>query len=123
MMTKVASLLREESQRRDEAFEREARLRTEGQDRVSEAFHASIREERRAREREDLRLEGKKNQVESLGGTETVGVVMEQRAIRQSIVELQDRLLQAENRQKNAEERTVGMLDAIMSGLTAPPQE
>ncbi len=46
-----------------------------------------------------------------------VGMIMERRALRQSIVELQDRLAQVEARQKDAEERTVGMLDAIMGGL------
>lgn len=43
----------------------------------------------------------------------------EQRSLRHSQSELQARLEQAEARQKSAEERTVSMLDAIMSGLTA----
>ena len=42
---------------------------------------------------------------------------MEQRALRQGLSELQDRLANAEVRQRNAEERTVSMLDAIMGGL------
>jgi hypothetical protein len=43
-----------------------------------------------------------------------------ERNTRQAISEMQDRLVQAEMRQKSAEERTVSMLDAIMSGLAGP---
>merc|ERR1712070_488973 len=42
------------------------------------------------------------------------------RNMRQAVSEMQDRLVQAEMRQKSAEERTVSMLDAIMSGLAGP---
>jgi len=43
-----------------------------------------------------------------------------ERNTRGAISEMQDRLVQAEMRQKSAEERTVSMLDAIMSGLAGP---
>jgi hypothetical protein len=43
-----------------------------------------------------------------------------ERNTRSAISEMQDRLVQAEMRQKSAEERTVSMLDAIMSGLAGP---
>jgi hypothetical protein len=43
-----------------------------------------------------------------------------ERNTRSAIGEMQDRLVQAEMRQKSAEERTVSMLDAIMSGLAGP---
>jgi len=125
--TKVATLVREEAQQREEACEREARLRQEGQERVADACHSSIREERRVREKEDLRLEGRSLAPVGAGakggdvdGSGSMGAAMESRAMRQGLVDLQDRLGQAEMRQKSAEERTVSMLDAIMSGLTGP---
>jgi len=43
-----------------------------------------------------------------------------ERNTRSAISEMQDRMVQAEMRQKSAEERTVSMLDAIMSGLAGP---
>jgi len=43
-----------------------------------------------------------------------------ERNVRIALAEMQDRLSQAEFRQKGAEERTVSMLDAIMSGLAGP---
>lgn len=43
---------------------------------------------------------------------------VETQGLREAFERLQDRLSQAELRQKGAEERTVSMLDAIMSGLT-----
>jgi len=120
--------VREEAQKREEMVEREAKLRQEAQERAVEAFHAALREERRTREKEDLRIEGR-----SLGtvgakaptdasSSEAVGLVMEQRALRQSLTEMADRLGAAEVRQRNAEERTVSMLDAIMGGLTGVPE-
>merc|ERR1719277_2470598 len=44
---KVGGLVREEGARREEAFERETRLRKEGEERLAESLQASIREERR----------------------------------------------------------------------------
>jgi hypothetical protein len=123
LASKLVGTVREEAQKREEALERESRIRQEGLERQAEAFHAGLREERKAREREDLRIEGR-----SLGAVgakapgdpssaEAAGLVMEQRALRQGLSELQDRLASAEVRQRNAEERTVSMLDAIMGGL------
>merc|ERR1711865_333552 len=43
-----------------------------------------------------------------------------ERNVRGALADMQDRLAQAEVRQKGAEERTVSMLDAIMSGLAGP---
>merc|ERR1712127_215376 len=43
-----------------------------------------------------------------------------ERNVRAALADMQDRLSQAEVRQKGAEERTVSMLDAIMSGLAGP---
>merc|ERR1719326_955909 len=125
LANKLVGTVREEAQKREEAIEREARIRQEGVERQTEAFHAGLREERKAREREDLRIEGR-----SLGAVgvkapgdpssaEAAGLVMEQRALRQGLAELQDRLSSAEARQRSAEERTVGMLDAIMGGLAS----
>merc|ERR1719324_830783 len=121
--SKLVGTVREEAQKREEAVERECRLRQEGLERQAEAFHAGLREERKAREREDLRIEGR-----SLGAVgakapgdpssaEAAGLVMEQRALRQGLSELRDRVVAAEERQRTAEERTVSMLDAIMGGL------
>jgi len=130
--TKLSTLVREEAQQREEACDREARLRQEGLERTSDAFHGAVREERKVREKEDLRLEGRS--LAGVGGpggptkgydpssAEGAGWVMEQRAIRQSVGDLQDRATQNEVRQRNAEERTVSMLDAIMSGLTGPAE-
>jgi len=128
--SKVATLVREEAQQREEALEREGRLRQEGLERSSEALHQALREERKVREKEDLRLEGRSlapvgaskgpDGVIGAMDSEKVGLVMEQRSLRQGLAEIQDRLTQTESRQKNAEERTVSMLDAIMSGLTGP---
>jgi len=123
LASKLVGTVREETQKREEAVERESRIRQEGLERQAEAFHAGLRDERKAREREDLRIEGR-----SLGAVgvkasgdpssaEAAGLVMEQRALRQGLSELQDRLASAEVRQRNAEERTVSMLDAIMGGL------
>ena len=42
-----------------EALERESRIRQEGFERQAEAFRAGLRDERKAREREDLRIEGR----------------------------------------------------------------
>lgn len=44
-------------------------------------------------------------------------VALEQRQLRQSLLELQERVGRAEARQKSTEERTVSMLDTIMNGL------
>merc|ERR1712032_897746 len=116
--------MREESLRREEAIERESRARKEAEARNVESFQATLREERRAREKELLRIEDK-----SLGGGKP-GVpaiadhghmdssLASARGWQQAVNSLQDRISAAELRQKSAEERTVSMLDAIMSGLT-----
>lgn len=52
--------------------------------------------------------------------TDEAAVSAMERNMRAALTEMQDRLAQAEARQKGAEERTVSMLDAIMSGLAGP---
>jgi len=120
---RVGALVREEAVRREEAIDRESRIRKEGEERLSETLSLAVREERRTRERELLRLEERG----LVGSGAAVGTAkgnadgsMETRGLRQAIVDLQDRVGSAESRQKSAEERTVSMLDAIMSGLTGP---
>lgn len=132
-VAKLATLVREEAQKREEAMAREGRLRSEGLERSSEAFHQAIRDERKARERDDLRLEnrslvgvgtspGKAGFEATYLATEAVvdstAAQVEVRAITRRINEIEDRLDKGESRQKSAEERTVGMLDAIMTGLS-----
>merc|ERR1719321_337205 len=56
---KLGTIMREETQKREETMAREGRLRQEAIERSSEAFNVAIREERRARERDDLRLENR----------------------------------------------------------------
>merc|ERR1719321_942659 len=56
---KLSTLVREEAQKREEAFQKEGRLRQEAVERSSEAMHTALREERKARERDDLRLENR----------------------------------------------------------------
>merc|ERR1719321_406527 len=126
---KLSTLVREEAQKRADAFQKEGRLRSEAVERCSEAFHSAIREERKARERDDLRLEnrslvnvGEHRQLAldaSLAMVETseTTISAENRALQRRVSEMEDRLNQNEIRQKSAEERTVGMLDAIMTGL------
>lgn len=123
LAAQLATTVREEGQKREEGIERETRMRQEGLERAAEAFHAALREERKVREKEDLRIEGRTlgavgTKATDASSPESVGLVMEHRALRQSITELQDRLSSAETRQRSAEERTVSMLDAIMGGLT-----
>jgi len=125
---RIATLVREEAQQREETVEREGRLRQEGTERASDAFHVALREERRVREKEDLRLEGRSlaplgGKGDTVDGAQSAGMVMEQRALRQGVADLADRLTGAEARQRNAEERTVSMLDAIMSGLAQGPHD
>jgi len=126
---KVSSTMREETQKREEAIEREERARQESQQRSADNFASTIREERRSREKENLRLEGRSitakpgmsNDFGATGGIpEVQNCLMENRTMRNALGEFQERLSQTEMRQKSAEERTVSMLDAIMSGLTAP---
>lgn len=127
---KVSSAMREETQKREEAIEREERARQESQQRSADSFSSALREERRAREKENLRLEGRSisavktgvsNDFGQTGGIpEVQNCLMENRTMRNALGEFQERLSQTEMRQKSAEERTVSMLDAIMSGLTAP---
>eukprot|EP00746_Dinoflagellata_sp_MGD_P007726 gnl/MRDRNA2_/MRDRNA2_115360_c0_seq1.p1 gnl/MRDRNA2_/MRDRNA2_115360_c0~~gnl/MRDRNA2_/MRDRNA2_115360_c0_seq1.p1 ORF type:complete len:1084 (-),score=338.06 gnl/MRDRNA2_/MRDRNA2_115360_c0_seq1:73-3324(-) len=124
---KLSTLVREETQARTEAIQREGRLRQEAVERSSEAMHQAIREERKARERDDLRLENRS--LANVGGKAALDSSMvtmefnestlaaEQRAITRRVSEIEDRIQQNEVRQKSAEERTVGMLDAIMTGL------
>eukprot|EP00930_Biecheleria_cincta_P066726 TRINITY_DN5298_c0_g3_i1.p1 TRINITY_DN5298_c0_g3~~TRINITY_DN5298_c0_g3_i1.p1 ORF type:complete len:2213 (-),score=650.15 TRINITY_DN5298_c0_g3_i1:79-6645(-) len=130
---KVIIMLREESSRREDALEKEARLRLEGEERAAQALQAAIREERRLRGQAELRLEDRA--LAALPGPSadrsgTAGALMsiastaaaeEQLRLKQKMMELQTRLATSEARQKSAEERTVTMLDAIMNGLM-PPQ-
>jgi len=123
----TSQLVVEEARQREETVEREGRLRKDGEDRLAEAFHTAIREERRLREKEDIRLEGRSLSLSTKasgslaleGSNQEAGVMLEQRAMRQGLLELQDRVSQNESRQKTGEERTVSMLDAIMSGLAS----
>lgn len=129
-VAKVASSLREETQKREEAIEREERARQEAQQRTSDSFASALRDERRQREKETLKLESRTPSGYPLkpnlpgdsgpGGGEVAALQMENRNMRQALGELTDRLSQTEMRQKSAEERTVSMLDTIMSGLMSP---
>merc|ERR1719486_1610157 len=58
-VAKVASALREETQKREEAIEREERARQEAQQRTSDSFASALRDERRQREKETLKLESR----------------------------------------------------------------
>jgi len=132
-VAKLATLIREEAQKREEQLAREGRLRAEGLERGSEAFHTALRDERKARERDDLRLENRS--LVNLGTTspkvfdsgylaaeavaDSTAASMEVRTIARRITEIEDRIEKGESRQKSAEERTVGMLDAIMTGLSS----
>merc|ERR1719230_2000140 len=103
----------------EEALERESRMRQEALAQATEAMHAALREERKAREREDLRIESRSQGLAPIKkgedmNAEVMGYTLEQRSLRQGLAELQDRLAASETRQRNAEERTVSMLDAIM---------
>merc|ERR1712050_272117 len=59
MEARLQAMMREESLRREEAIERESRARKEAEARNVESFQATLREERRARENELLRIEDK----------------------------------------------------------------
>lgn len=129
VVERLAVAVREESQKHDEAVKRETRSRQEAHDTLKEAHAAAIREERHAREKAQLALQGRGISVaggpvkpgsEGVQGGELLTAQLDIRAMRQALVETQDRLGQIENRQKSAEERTVSMLDAIMGGLTGP---
>merc|ERR1719191_379445 len=66
---KLSTLVREETQQRQESLQKEGRLRQEAVERSSEALHTAIREERKARERDDLRLENRSlANVGAIGG-------------------------------------------------------
>jgi len=124
--TKVISMVREESTRREEGLDKEARLRLEGEERSAQALQAAIREERRQRGQGELRLEDLAMADRPRGEKTTAGAIMnapspaameEQLRLKQLMLELQARVASSEARQKSAEERTVSMLDAIMNGL------
>jgi len=107
--------LREESARREEALEREARLRLEGEERAAQQLQAAVREERRQRVQSELRLGG--DEKVTTGTLMNVSALEEQGRLQQQLLELQARVASSEARQKTTEERTVNMLDAIMNGL------
>lgn len=94
-------------------------------DQLKESFVTTMRDERRHREKDVMRLETRAaaapGTVPAILDTHSVGegLSMQQdlRVIRQAVGETQERVEQIETRQKTAEERTVSMLDAIMSGL------
>lgn len=122
---RLGSLLREETTRREEADDREARARKEADEQLAEVFQGSLRDERRTRERESARLEDRS--LTLVGGPSpkrtSFGALCapdDTSDLRQAVVDLQDRVGAAEVRQKSSEERTVSMLDAIMSGLMGP---
>merc|ERR1712217_852574 len=126
MEARLGVMIRDEAFRREEAIEKESRARKETEERNVESLQATLRDERRLREKELLRLEDR-----SLGGGKAgLAAITDRgqagsspdhfRGMKQSVLDLQDRLTAAELRQKSAEERTVSMLDAIMSGLTGP---
>lgn len=106
--------LREEIGKREEAFEREARLRLDGEERVEQKLQAAVREERRQRVQSELRFEG---EDKGSGTLINVSAMEEQGRVRQQLLDLQARVASSEARQKTVEERTVSMLDAIMNGL------
>jgi len=124
---RVSSALREEAAKREEALDKERKARQEHHEHSAEAFHGALREERRNREKEALRLEKRAIQETTTrlppsaeGGAvaQAPGSGLDPRAFQQALADIQDRFSQVEQRQKSAEERTVNMLDAIMSGLT-----
>lgn len=115
---RAAVLIREEAARREEGLDREVMARKIGEERLAEGLAAALREERRLREREVLRLEDRG----PAKGDLPEAASLEVRGLRQALVTLQDRIGAAETRQKSAEERTVNMLDAIMGGLAGPQQ-
>lgn len=124
--SKVIIMLREESSRREDALEKEARLRLEGEERAAQALQSAIREERRLRGQAELRLEDRALAALPGPGAAPAGALMniassasaeDQLRLKQKMMELQTRLTTSEARQKSAEERTVTMLDAIMNGL------
>lgn len=127
-MEKLAIAVREESQKNEEAIKRESRLRQDSHNALEEAKNQAIREERHAREKAHLALQGRgitlggsaKPGGEPVQGGELLTAQLDIRSLRQAVGETHDRLGQLENRQKSAEERTVSMLDAIMGGLTGP---
>merc|ERR1719515_44628 len=82
MTSQVTLALREEAQKREEGVSREAKLRQEGLERAAESFHAALREERRQREKEDLRIEGASLNT----------MLVEQRTLRDTVTDLSDRL-------------------------------
>lgn len=127
--SKITIMIREESSRREDALEKEARLRLEGEERAAQALQTAIREERRLRGQAELRLEDRALAALPGPGADrnaNAGAIMnvassaaaeEQLRLKQKMMELQTRLATSEARQKSAEERTVTMLDAIMNGL------
>merc|ERR1712176_615070 len=121
----AATVEKLEIRMREEGEVREGRLRLEGQEGMKDAFHSAIREERRVREKEILRLDGRQPALTVGGkpgesGADSLAVQMDVRALRQAVGDTQDRLVQVEQRQRSAEERTVSMLDALMTGLQTP---
>eukprot|EP00929_Paragymnodinium_shiwhaense_P073377 TRINITY_DN37374_c0_g1_i1.p1 TRINITY_DN37374_c0_g1~~TRINITY_DN37374_c0_g1_i1.p1 ORF type:complete len:2106 (-),score=704.72 TRINITY_DN37374_c0_g1_i1:95-6412(-) len=130
---KVQAALRHEADQREEALQREARARQEGQEQLRDQMNSAIRTERETRGKEVLRLEGRQTSIagKALGGgavaefqvgdRNALGVMeVDVKSLRQALGDTQDRLVAVEVRQKSAEERTVSMLDAIMSGLMHP---
>eukprot|EP00913_Durusdinium_trenchii_P001290 g1189.t1 len=109
--------LREEIGKREEAFEREARLRLDGEERVEQKLQAAVREERRQRVQSELRFEGEDKGSGTLINVSAMEDPFEQGRVRQQLLDLQARVASSEARQKTVEERTVSMLDAIMNGL------
>merc|ERR1719502_2184583 len=101
----ITSAIREETQKREEAIEREERARLEGLQRATDSFASALREERRVREKDNLRLESRPVSVKSgmsndLGGSGDVvaSLHMETRAMRNDLGDLQQRLTQTEMR-------------------------
>lgn len=113
--SQVSLQLREEISKREEALEREARLRVEGEERQAQQMQAAVREERRQRVQSELRLGG--DEKVTSGTLMNVSALEEQSRLQQQLLDLQARVASSEARQKTTEERTVNMLDAIMNGL------
>merc|ERR1711920_296115 len=100
MEAKLGAMIRDEASHREEAIARESRVRKEAEERNVDSLQAAVRDERRSREKELLRLE---DRVLASGGKAPLAAIADRghvqagsppdiRGIRRSITDLQDRL-------------------------------
>jgi hypothetical protein len=150
VVTKVMSLVREETQKREEALDRHERARRDAHSQAVDSYNLALREERRFREKEITRLESSTRAMpvmaakpgavsdaspggqevmsrgysgglsSSLSDTQVMNLQIENRTMQQTMRDLQERLSATELRQKSCEERTLNMLDTITAGLMSP---